>query len=139
MNLPLRALLVAVAALAPSLVQAQGRQTQLHIVAFKDDMTEVLVRAQDSAQGTAFQIRDMATNKVKRQTAVQDKADEDTQLRLLRRKYKVEAITDQADPKGRYMVMGAPDKSHGYNVLVMRGARIGVVGTVALRKEYVTK
>lgn len=130
---------MAVVALAPSLVQAQSKQTQVHIVAFKEDMSEILVRVQDLAQGAAFQVREMDTNKVKKQTAIVDKADEDKQLKALTKKYKLAANTDQQDPKGRYMVMGGPDKSHGYRIMVLRGARIGVVGTVALNKEDVTK
>jgi len=122
--------------LLPTFAHSQAREIRLNVLSLNEDVTRFVVRYEDGNQGTAIQIREMDTNAVKKSYFVDSKAQERKRIKRLKRgKYKLKPHLDQIDPKGRYTILGAPDGHRGYQIMVMRGNRLGVLGKIPLKKD----
>ncbi len=125
-----------VLAMTAAPASAQTREIRMKFIAYNADLSQYLIKLEDSAQGAAFQIRETETAKIKKVQAIADKADEVAKLKVLKKTFKVEAIIDQQDPKGRVSLFGSQEKKgKGFNLMALMGARVGVVGPIPLTTE----
>ncbi|MBT9557819.1 MAG: hypothetical protein IV100_17415 [Myxococcales bacterium] len=129
------------ALLATTLLVSSGARAQtevrLSLIAFDEELTQVLVRMEDPNQGIFLQIREIETGKVKKAIPTDNRNDELKKVKDQRKKkFKVEAVVEQVDPSGRYTVFGAPDnKRKNYDIMVMREGRVGILGSIPLKQE----
>lgn len=129
------------ALLVTTLLVSSGARAQtevrLSLIAFDEELTQVLVRMEDPNQGIFLQIREIETGKVKKAIPTDNRNDELKKVKDQRKKkFKVEAVVEQVDPSGRYTVFGAPDnKRKNYDIMVMREGRVGILGSIPLKQE----
>ncbi len=121
----------------PATALGQAGERQLSILAFDQALPErVLVRSHDPNAGTAIQVLEVPTGKVKKGWFVDTKQAERNKVkRLTRKRYPLLASVDQVEPKGRYTILGAPDgQKKNYQILAMRDGKIGLLATVQLKR-----
>ncbi len=126
--------------LGPTAAEAQT-EVRLSLIAFDEELTQVLVRMEDPNQGIFLQTREIDTGKVIKAIPTDNRNDEHKKIKDQRKKkFKVEAVIEQVDPSGRYTVFGAPDnKRKSYDIMVMREGRVGVLGSIPLKQEEARK
>jgi hypothetical protein len=109
-----------------------AKEIRIQFVAFNDDSSQVLVKVEDANLGTSLQVREVGTNTIKKAHLAESKRAEQRLMRRLRRRFPKTGIVDQVGPRNFGTIMGAPDGKGGYNILVMKDNRVGVLGTVVL-------
>lgn len=113
-------------------------EQQLFVLALDQERPDnLLVREVDPQRGTSIAIVQVATGKLTKTWPVETKADEKKRVkRMTRKKFPIKAVIDQVEPKGRYTIVGAPDRMKKfYEILALRDGRVGVLARIPLQKS----
>lgn len=114
---------------------ALAKEIQIQFVAFNEDESQILVKVEDANLGNSLQIREFGTNAIKKAYLSETKQAEQKRRRVLKRRFPKAGIVDQMGPRNRGTIMGAPDGKGGYNLLIMKDNRVGVLATIPLDVE----
>ncbi len=133
---------VAFTVAAPSVAAAQdeenelrAREVAINLIAFDQERPEKLfIRHDDRNAGVSLRIVEVPTGKTKKSWFVETVADERRKIkRYTKKRFPVEASVDQVEPKGRYTIIGAPDRlKKRYQIMALKDGRVGVLGIIPL-------